>query len=179
MRQQWSRKHFVSHQICILMPAYVPVQYKPEVHREAFSSPMSSTHARHPLQWQKNVAPDKASHCAVRRPGSSQLDGSWQPGAIQKLFEKELDNRHEEALLMAQLAGQSLAEVWQKQHGSLPAGRPTDSTKHWVMQCLQVSASRFHSTGDVGRCAFTAPEPQVAASFYERGSFRSLSEPSQ
>ena len=113
------------------------------------------------------------------RPGSSQLDGSWQPGAIQKLFQKELDNHHEEALLMAQLAGQSLAKVWQKQHGSLPAGRSSDSTRHWVMLCLQVSASRLHGTGDIGGCAFIAPEPQVAASFNERGAFRSLFEPSQ
>ena len=157
MCQQWSRKHFVSHQNCILMPAYVPVQYKSEVHREAFSSPMSSTHARHPLEWREDFAPSEASHCAVCRPGSSQLDGSWQPGAIQKLFEKELDNHHEEALLMAQLAGQSLAEVWQKQHGSLPAGRPSDSTRHWVMQCLQVSASRLHSTCDIGGCAIHCP----------------------
>ena len=80
---------------------------------------------------------------------------------------------------MAQLAGQSLAEVWQKQHGSRPARRPSDSTKQWVMLCLQVSAGRLRSTGHIGGCAFTAPEPQVAALFNERGTFRSLSEPSQ
>ena len=44
---------------------------------------------------------------------------------------------------MAQLAGQSLAELWQKRHGSLPAGRPSNGTKNWVVQCLQVSASRL------------------------------------
>lgn len=45
--------------------------------------------------------------------GSSQ----WQPGLVQKLFDKERDNHHEEALLLAQLAAQQLQTALQAQDG--------------------------------------------------------------
>lgn len=38
----------------------------------------------------------------------------WQPGLVRKLFDKELDNHHEEALLLAQLAAQQLAHALQR-----------------------------------------------------------------
>ena len=36
-----------------------------------------------------------------------------QPGLVQKLFDKELDNHHEEALLLAQLAAAQLRQTLQ------------------------------------------------------------------
>lgn len=39
---------------------------------------------------------------------SSALDRRWQPGAVRKLFDKEIDNHHEEELLLAQLAAWQL-----------------------------------------------------------------------
>ena len=73
------------------------------------------------------------------RPGSCQLDESWQPGAISRLFEKELDNHHEEKLLVAQLAAQQLAHLLQMHQGSPATEQVTMETREWVLSCLQVS----------------------------------------
>ena len=45
----------------------------------------------------------------------SHSDGGkpWQPALVRKLFDKELDNHHEEALLLAQLAAQQLRKALQ------------------------------------------------------------------
>lgn len=46
--------------------------------------------------------------CVSRPERSSALDRRWQPGAVRKLFDKEIDNHHEEELLLAQLAAWQL-----------------------------------------------------------------------
>jgi len=69
----------------------------------------------------------------------SQLDSSWQPGAVQKLFEKELDNNHEEMLFIAQLASQQLTALFQEQHSSSASEQCREGAKQWVLGCLQVN----------------------------------------
>ncbi len=88
------------------------------------------------------------------RPGSCQLDDSWQPGAISRLFEKELDNHHEEKLLVAQLAAQQLAHLLQRQQGSSAREQNPVEAREWVLGCLQVSAPCAPTAMEVCRTLF-------------------------
>ena len=80
----------------------------------------------------------------MHRPGSCQLDATWQPGAISRLFEKELDNHHEEKLLVAQLAAEQLAGLLKEaQAGCSAPEQCRHEAEEWVLGCLQVSLSVF------------------------------------
>ena len=84
----------------------------------------------------------------IYEPTSNQLlDSSWQPGAVHKLFEKELDNHHEERLLIAQLASQQLAQLLQEPNTMPFLGQHGEGLKPWVLRCLKVSLTEIHVMG--------------------------------
>jgi hypothetical protein len=77
---------------------------------------------------------------SVFRPmGSTALDKRWEPGTVRKLFDKEVDNHHEEALLLAQLAAWQLSRLLQQALGPAAAALKA-SVSDWYSQVLQVSA---------------------------------------
>ena len=85
----------------------------------------------------------------IYTPTSSQLlDSSWQPGAVHKLFEKELDNHHEETLLIAQLASQQLPQLLHQPDAEPCLGQQGDGLKQWMFRCLKV---RLAETSVMGR----------------------------
>lgn len=71
-------------------------------------------------------------------PGSGQgVDRGWRPGAVRRLFDKELDNNHEEPLLVAQLAAQQLRRLF----ATLPAPATAAlraAVLPWLMATLEV-----------------------------------------
>ena len=79
----------------------------------------------------------------IYKPTSNQLlDSSWQPGAVHKLFEKELDNHHEERLLIAQLASQQLVQLLQGPGAGPLSSQQGADLKQWVLGCLKVSLAK-------------------------------------
>lgn len=86
----------------------------------------------------------------IYAPTSNQyLDSSWQPGAVHKLFEKELDNHHEEMLLIAQLASQQLPQLLQQSIAGPCPGQQGEGLKQWVLGCLKVSLAETGAMGMV------------------------------
>ena len=84
----------------------------------------------------------------IYKPTSNQLlDSSWQPGAVHKLFEKELDNHHEERLLIAQLASQQLVQLLQGPGAGPLSSQQGADLKQWVLGCLKVSLAKTNVKG--------------------------------
>lgn len=80
-----------------------------------------------PPQTQSVQAEEIAGH-----PSRADSSKSWQPGLVRKLFDKELDNHHEEALLLAQLAAQQLQHALQLQQ------HPVQGLCAWAESASQV-----------------------------------------
>ncbi|BDA45482.1 probable thyroid adenoma-associated protein homolog [Coccomyxa sp. Obi] len=73
----------------------------------------------------------------VYRPvGGGALDKEWQPGAVRKLFDKEIDNHHEEALLAAQLASWQLRSLIGRLKGDALADLKA-ALVAWLLQVMQ------------------------------------------
>lgn len=74
-------------------------------------------------------------------PGISPSDSThWQPGSVRKLFDKELDNHHEEALLLAQLAAQQLRSVLQRDSC---CAQHVEEVCSWTVTAAEVSRLTF------------------------------------
>lgn len=66
------------------------------------------------------------------------MDKEWQPGAVRKLFDKEIDNHHEEALLAAQLAAWQLRSLICRLKGGALADLKGVLVA-WLLQVIQVT----------------------------------------
>lgn len=66
------------------------------------------------------------------------IGSQWGPGLVRKLFDKELDNNHEEALLLAQLAAHQLTQALQTN----PSSHLADRVVVWAEAAVQVSLSQ-------------------------------------
>ncbi len=75
---------------------------------------------------------------AHRPVGGGALDKEWQPGAVRKLFDKEIDNHHEEALLAAQLAAWQLRSLIGGLEGDVLADLKAAMVT-WLLQVMQVT----------------------------------------
>ena len=69
------------------------------------------------------------------QPGAAAGSHQWQPETVRRLFDKELDNNHEEALLLAQLAAAELRAA----AGSAGQVLRQQSTE-WALRTSQVHA---------------------------------------
>lgn len=65
------------------------------------------------------------------------MDARWAPGVVRRLFDKELDNNHEEPILAAQLAAQQLRALARRLTGG-PLAALRDAMLPWVTATLQV-----------------------------------------
>ena len=103
----------------------------------------------------------------IYKPMSNQLlDSSWQPGAVHKLFEKELDNHHEERLLIAQLASQQLTLLLQQPEAEPLSSQHGEGLKQWVLGCLKVSLAETITMGEgflLSSCLSAAKRPPAHA----------------
>ena len=73
-----------------------------------------------------------------KRSGSLAIGSQWGPGLVRKLFDKEVDNNHEEALLLAQLAAHQLTQALQNH----PSSDLADRVVVWAEAAVQVSLSQ-------------------------------------
>jgi hypothetical protein len=67
----------------------------------------------------------------------------WQPGVVRRLFDKELDNNHEEPLLFAQLAAQQLRCIAGRARGAARAALAA-AVLPWLAATLQVLRLSSH-----------------------------------
>lgn len=80
---------------------------------------------------------EKCVDVTCRPEGRGALEREWQPGAVRKLFDKEIDNHHEELLLAAQLASWQLRSLCSSLQGPALAAFSAALTA-WLLQVLQV-----------------------------------------
>lgn len=67
------------------------------------------------------------------------MDREWQPGAVRKLFDKEIDNHHEEPLLAAQLAAWQLRSLCASLQGPALAALKA-ALVAWLPEVMQVTS---------------------------------------
>ena len=67
------------------------------------------------------------------------VDEQWAPGVVRRLFDRELDNNHEEPLLAAQLAARQLRVLTERLTGPAQAALRA-AMLPWLAATLQVSA---------------------------------------